>query len=101
MGKSALLLGACWLGALLPGPAQAASRTLKPGDILGVSADIVLAGDDVLEVNGTKEKPCRLDANCQQIRTAANWRGRIQVRHCEFRGLGSARVPALDITAAG
>src|SRR5262245_45979269 len=95
------LLGACWLGVLLPHSALSASRTLKAGDVLGISADIVLAGDDILEVNGTQEKPCRIDANCQQIRTAADWRGRIQVRHCEFRGLGTAKVPALDLTAGG
>src|SRR5262249_47921965 len=87
-----LLLGACCLCAVLPGAVSAASRTLKPGQVLGISEDVVLAGDDVLEVNGTREKPCRIDANGQQIRTKGDWRGRIRVRHCEFRGLGSAKI---------
>jgi hypothetical protein len=69
--------------------------------VLAVSEDLVLSGDDVLEVNGTAEKPCRIDANCQQIRTAADWRGRIKVSHCEFRSLGTAKKPALDIAAHG
>src|SRR5438876_1163296 len=89
---------ACLLGA---GPARAASRTLKAGEVLGVSEDLVLSGDDVLEINGTAEKPCRLDGNCQQVRTVGDWKGRIVARHCEFRGLGSAKTPALDVTAAG
>jgi hypothetical protein len=88
------------LAALLPpAPASAASRTLQPGQVLGISEDLVLSGDDVLDVRGTAEKPCRIDANCQQIRTAPDWTGRVRVSHCEFRGLGSAKKPALDLTA--
>jgi len=87
---------------LLPvGGAAAGSRTLKPGEIVGISEDLVLSGDDVLEVGGTAEKHCRLDGNCQQIRTAADWRGHIKISYCEFRGLGSAKTPALDLTANG
>src|SRR5215475_6870461 len=93
--------GAVCLCLLLPSPVRAASRTLKAGEVLGVSEDVVLAGDDVLVVQGTAEKPCRLDGNGQQIRTADGWRGRVEVSHCEFRGLGSASKPALDLTAAG
>jgi hypothetical protein len=74
---------------------------MVPGQVLGISEDLLLAGDDVLEVNGTAQKPCRIDANCQQIRTTPDWRGRIKVTHCEFRGLGTAKKPALDITAHG
>lgn len=86
---------------LFSASASAASRTLTPGQVLGMGEDMVLAGDDVLEVNGTAEKPCRIDANCQQIKTAPDWRGRIKVSHCEFRGLGTAKLPALDVTARG
>src|SRR4051812_18151578 len=96
-----LLLGVSWLIGPLSHPALAAARTLKAGDVVGGGEDIVLSGDDVLRVEGTAEKPCRLDANTQQIRTADGWRGRIEVRHAEFRGLGSARTPALAVTATG
>jgi hypothetical protein len=95
------LAAAVCLCLMLPSRAEAGSRTLKAGEVLGVSEDVVLAGDDVLLVQGTAEKPCRLDGNGQQIRTADGWRGRVEVRHCEFRGLGSAAKPALDLTAAG
>jgi hypothetical protein len=87
---------------LLPaGDAAAGSRTLKPGEIVGISEDLVLTGDDVLEVGGTAEKHCRLDGNCQQIKTTADWRGHIKISYCECRGLGSAKTPALDLTANG
>src|SRR5437879_2599081 len=85
---------------LLP-DAAAGPRTLKAGQVLSVSEDIVLKGDDVLEVQGTADKPCRLDGNCQQIRTSGDWKGRVHITYCEFRGLGSAKLPALDLTAAG
>jgi hypothetical protein len=81
--------------------AKAASRSLTAGQVFGMSEDLVLTGDDVLEVAGTADKHCRIDANGGQIRTTGDWTGRIKVRYCEFRGLGSAKVPALDITARG
>src|SRR5262245_24242906 len=86
---------------LAPGLAPAASRTLGPGQVLGISEDLVLSGDDELIAHGTAAKPCRIDANCQQLRSTPDWRGRVSVRHCEFRGLGTAKVPALDLTARG
>ncbi len=93
-----ILAGLCVLTAA---SVCAPSRTLKPGEVLGVTGDIVLGGADVLEVQGTAEKPCRLDGNGQQIRTRGDWKGRIKIAYCQFRGLGSATKPALDVTAAG
>src|SRR5262249_39759238 len=98
---SAVRVGACFLGLWLPAQSPAASRTLKAGQVLGIAEDLVLSGDDVLEVQGTAAKPCRIDGNGQQIRTRGDWRGRVKITYCEFRGLGSARKPALDLTAAG
>src|SRR5947209_3088739 len=94
-----LLAGVCCLG--LCGEGRAASRTLRAGDVLGIAEDLVLSGDDVLEVRGTPEQPCRIDANGQQIRTQGDWTGWVKVAHCEFRGLGSARKAALDLNATG
>ncbi len=96
-----VLLGTFLYVLSVPVVVWSASRILKAGQVLGVSEDIVLSGDDVLEVHGTAEKPCRLDANTQQIRSAPDWRGHVKVAHCEFRSLGSAKKPALDLTAAG
>ena len=96
---SALMSGCC-LG-LLAVPATAASRTLKAGQVLGVSEDLVLTGDDVLDIQGTADKPCRLDGNGQQIRARGDWKGSVRIVYCEFRSLGSAKLPALDLSAAG
>jgi hypothetical protein len=93
------LLAACCFLLLTPAPAPAASRVLQAGQVLGISEDLVLAGDDVLDVRGTAARPCRIDANTQQIRTAPDWKGSIKVAYCEFRGLGTAKKPALDLTA--
>jgi hypothetical protein len=96
-----LVAGVCFLSLLIPEPGRAASRTLQAGQVLGVGEDLMLSGKDVLEVRGTPEKPCRIDGNGQQIRTQGDWTGSIKVAYCEFRGLGSARKPALDLTATG
>src|ERR1019366_982781 len=56
-----MLAFAVCLCLLRPALGSAASRTLKAGDVLGVGEDIVLAGDDVLQIEGTAQKPCRLD----------------------------------------
>jgi hypothetical protein len=96
-----VLLAPCCLGLLLPARGLAASRVLKAGEVLGVSEDIVLSGDDELVARGTAERPCRLDGNGQQIRTCGDWTGRVELVHCELRGLGSAKSPALDLTATG
>jgi len=91
----------CCFLLLLPASAEAASRTIKAGQIVGISEDIVLSGEDVFEVLGTAERPCRLDANGQQIRTSGDWRGHVKLQHCELRAFGSATRPAIDLTAAG
>jgi hypothetical protein len=96
-----LFLGVSCLCASRAVSPRAGSRTLEAGALLGIGEDIVLTGDDVLEVKGSPTRPCRIDANGQQIRTAGHWHGRIVIRHCEFRGLGSARTPALDVSASG
>lgn len=94
-------LATAWLTLLLPAPTWSATRILKAGQVLGVSEDLVLSGDDVLEVHGTKDKPCRIDANAQQIRSAPDWRGHVKVAYCEFRSLGTAKKAALELTARG
>lgn len=100
--RNALLAAGCLvLFGCLAATTAAASRTIRAGQVVGVSEDIVLSGDDVLEVQGTAERPCRLDGNCQQIRTAGDWTGSIRISHCEFRGLGTATKPAIALSAAG
>jgi hypothetical protein len=80
---------------------SAASRSLKPGEIWGMAEDFVLSGEDVLEVHGTPEKLCRIDANGGSIRTAKDFKGKVILEYCEVRSLGTAKTPALDLTASG
>ncbi|OAI45211.1 hypothetical protein AYO44_13055 [Planctomycetaceae bacterium SCGC AG-212-F19] len=89
------------IAALAEGEASAGSRTLKPGERWGIAEDFVLSGEDVLEINGTAEKPCRVDGNGNGFKTSGKWTGRIKITHCEIRGLGSATRPVFDLTASG
>lgn len=86
---------------LAPAASAAASRIVKAGENLPVSEDYVLTGEDVLEIQGTAEKPCRIDANGHTIKTNGKWTGQIKIRYCEFRGLGSATRAALELIAGG
>jgi hypothetical protein len=96
-----ITVSACLVTFALPSHGRAASHTLKAGQVLGVAEDIVLSGEDFLEIQGTADKPCRLDGNGQQIRTQRDWKGWVKISHCELRGLGSATKPALDLTVTG
>src|SRR5215475_6259303 len=71
MSRLALTLLAAFL---TPWHVSAASRIINAGRIVGIGEEVVLAGDDVFEVNGTADKPCRLDANTQQIRSRSEER---------------------------
>jgi hypothetical protein len=98
---SLAVAAALTFGFLMPGHVVAGSRTVGPGQVVGMGEDWVLNGDDVLEVNGTADRPCRIDADARQLRSAPGWHGRVRIAHCEFRGLGSAKLPALDLAAHG
>src|SRR4051794_35065254 len=110
---TAPFLAACGLAALLPAFAAAGPTVVEAGQTLSLSADLVLTGDDTLDVRGTPEKRCVLAGNGHRVRTAGTWTGSVRVRHCDVRGLGgpatlsadgsriAAEFPALDLTAAG
>src|SRR4051812_20212468 len=99
--RFATLVSLVFLAGFTTSPAVAASKTIGPGQAYGMGEDIVLSGDDTLLVNGTSDRPARIDANNQQIKTKGDWTGKIVIRHCEFRCLGTAKVPAIDLTALG
>src|SRR5207302_1049211 len=80
---------------------QAATHVVAAGQTLTLKADLVLAGDDVLEVRGTAAKRCTILGNDHRIRTAPGWKGHVRVTHCDLRGLGTAKLPSVDLSAAG
>jgi hypothetical protein len=71
-------------------PSAFADHIIPPGETLELKADLVLAGEDVLEINGTAEKRCPLVGNGYCIRSEGNWTGSIKLRHCDVKGLGAA-----------
>ncbi len=107
------LLASCGLLTLVPSQTLAAARTVEAGQTLDLKEDLVLAGDDTLEVRGTPERRCTVLGNGHRIRSQARWTGALRIRHCDLRGLGSpARLtdegsriqtefPALDLAVMG
>ena len=106
-----LSLALPWLGSAAA--ARAAGLIVEAGQTHTLHGDIVLNGDDVLEVRGTAEKPCVLVGNRHRIRTGGKWTGSLKITHCTIRDLGGLlrrtadnRVqgpgdPAFDVKVAG
>lgn len=82
----ACLIGWCVLG--FPPPLSAGTKTVAAGETLQLREDLVLTGDDVLEIHGTAEKPCTLLGNQRRIRSDAKWTGSIKITHCTIQKLG-------------
>src|SRR5262249_55747825 len=86
--QSATLLTLCLtLTAPLP-KAAAESVVVEAGKTHTLTADLVLNGDDVLDIRGTPEKPCVLVGNRHRIRSGPKWTGSIRITHCTIRDLG-------------
>jgi hypothetical protein len=108
----AVLLAACGLAARLPMPAVA-DHTVAAGQTLTLKEDLVLTGEDLLEIKGTPQRRCTLIGNGHRIRSKGNWTGAVRIRHCDVRQLGAppkltddgsriaAEFPALDLTISG
>lgn len=89
---SRLAAGAFVLLAMhLSAPADAAVRQVKPGETLTLTEDLVLTGDDVLEVTGTPQNPCTIVGNGHTIRTRGEWTGRLKIVHCTLRQAGKTQ----------
>jgi hypothetical protein len=104
-------LALAWLGST--SAARSAPLIVEAGQTYTLREDVILDGDDVLEVRGTPEKPCVLAGNRHRIRSGAKWAGSLKITHCTIRDLGSLprrtpedRVqgpgePAFDLKVAG
>lgn len=86
--------GDYWLGGLQDG-AGASSGGAGPLPSLSLDADIVLTGDDSLELG---EAPCVIQGNGHSIRSVAPWHGHLWLHDCRLVGLGSETSPSLDLT---
>ena len=91
--------------------AAAAERKLSAGETLTLTEDLVLTGADVLEVNGTAERPCTILGNGHQVKTQGEWTGKLKLAWCTIKGLGreapirngrtAGYIHAFDLTASG
>ena len=106
-----------------PSPVHPASFPLvvKVGQTLTLQGDIILAGDAVLDIQGTADQPCVIIGNGYQVKTKQEWTGRLRAAYCTFRQLGRPQaviripnpgnwsgfkiedpdVPAFDVTTGG
>src|SRR5262245_18525669 len=83
--STALLPSACALVvALLPAPAGAMNMVIDAGGSLTLKNDLVLPGDDVLEIKGTAAKRCKLRGNGYRIRSKGKWTGSVRIRYCDI-----------------
>jgi hypothetical protein len=79
----------------LASPAFAAP-TVEAGNTLTLKEDLVLTGDDSLEINGTADLRCTLVGNGHRIRSQGKWTGSVRLRHCDVRQLGTAPTFTAD-----
>jgi hypothetical protein len=67
---------------------HAGTKAIGAGETLQLQEDLVLAGDDVLEIKGTADRPCTLIGNQHRIRSDAKWTGSLKIAHCTIQKLG-------------
>ncbi len=86
------------------------STVVKAGETLTLTEDLVLAGDDSFEVNGTPERRSAIVGNRHRIRTSGEWTGRVKIAGCDLKDVGdlttftkegkfATQTHALDLTA--
>jgi ferric-dicitrate binding protein FerR (iron transport regulator) len=75
---------------LVARPIRAAGKSVvvKAGETLALTEDLVLAGDDSLDVQGTASSRCAIEGNRHRIRTSGAWTGRLRISSCDLRELG-------------
>jgi hypothetical protein len=78
----------CLLVMPCPGPALAASIIIAAGQTHTLHEDLVLKGNDVLEIQGTAARPCLLVGNRHCIRSGPSWVGALKITYCTIRDLG-------------
>ena len=84
-----------------PVSTPAATTIVEAGQSHTLQDDLILNGDDILEVRGTSEKPCILVGNRHIIRSGPKWTGSLRITHCTIRDLGSLPKRAGDGLVSG
>lgn len=99
--------------AYTPTGAQGVPLVIESGQTHIMNDDLVLDGDDTLQIHGTPEKPCVLVSNRHRIYSGPKWTGSLTITHTTIRDLGGLPkrtadglisgpgTPALDLKIAG
>jgi len=61
---------------------------VKAGETLTLSEDLVLSGEDSIDIQGTAERRCTLAGQRHRIRSSGTWTGRVRIAHCDIQELG-------------
>src|SRR5438046_359445 len=85
----AFLLSLCLIELASPRTAAASPVVIEAGQTHTLPEDLVLDGEDVLEIQGKPEKPCTLVGNRHCIRSGPKWTGSLKITHCTIRDLGN------------
>jgi hypothetical protein len=94
--RSVLLFIACLSLGLLAQRVSAASVIIEAGQTYTLKEDLVLTGNDVLEIKGTSEQRCTLVGNNHRIRTGDKWTGSVRIGHCTLQKLGDRAKNTAD-----
>lgn len=65
-----------------------ASIVVEAGQTHALTDDLVLDGNDTLEVRGSADKPCVFEGKRHSIRSSPKWTGSLKITHCTIRELG-------------
>jgi len=69
---------------------------IKAGETLTLTEDLVLSGDDTLDIQGSADKRCTLAGNHHRIRSSGAWSGRLKISHCDLRDVGDRVIFGAD-----
>src|SRR5262245_23714239 len=94
------LVTTCWLLLFVPS-VPAATHIIEAGQTHTLKEDLVLKGDDALEIRGAADKRCTLIGNQHQIRSADKWTGAIKITHCTIQKLGAAAKTSTEAHRLG
>lgn len=108
-----LFIAVCLFTAAIPSVTYATTIVVEAGQTHELQADLVLEGDDVLEIRGTSQRPCTLVGNRHRIRSGSKWTGSLKINHCTLRELGGLPkrtaeglisgpgIPAIELQVGG
>src|SRR5713226_662664 len=71
-----------------PSDARAGPVVIEAGKTHTLNDDLLLDGEDALQIHGTPEKPCILVCNRHRIFSGPKWTGSLKITHTTIHDLG-------------